>query len=171
MGYTFEPNRRYAKAFGSNLRISRKNAVLICRVIRKKKLKVAKRLLEDLVAKRRDLDGRYYSKTVPEILNLLKSCEKNADFQNLSKENLFVHASAHHGSIARRRRRKSGFGSRMKMTNVEIFLIERGKLSIPDPAKKKERAKTEHKSEHKADGKEVKHETKHGGHHKEKQEN
>lgn len=142
MPYTVQPKERYAKAFGRNMRISGKNAVLICRVIRNKKLKVAKKLLEDLTAKRRDLDGKYYTTTVAGILNLLKSCEKNADFQNLDRERLFVHASAHQGSIMRRRRRKSAFGSRMKMANVEIFLVERGtRAKTPEKEEKKAKEK------------------------------
>lgn len=127
MPYTFKPKQKFSKSFGRNLRISRKDSVVICRVIKKKKLKTAKRLLEDLLSKRRNLKGKYYSKAVEEILNLLQSCEKNAEYLGLDKNKLFVHASAHQGSISRRRRRKSAFGSRMKMTNIEIFLIERGK--------------------------------------------
>lgn len=129
MPYTFQPKEKHAKAFGT-LKISKKHATIICRVIRKKKLEVAKRLLEDLLAKRRSLRGKYYTKAVNEILKLLKSCEKNADFLNLDKGKLFVHASAHQGPNIRRRRRRFGFGSRMKIANVEIFLIERGKIKI-----------------------------------------
>ncbi|MBI5061708.1 MAG: hypothetical protein HZB67_05345 [Candidatus Aenigmarchaeota archaeon] len=125
--YTIEPKERHAKAFGSNLRISSKSAVKICSVIRGKKLSIAKRLLEDLSSGKRNLDGKYYTKTVSEILRILKSCEKNAEFKNMEKGKIFVHASAHHGTIFRRRRRKSGFGSRMKSTNLEVMLIERGK--------------------------------------------
>jgi len=125
--YTFKPEQDYARAYGRNLRISRKNAVKICRVIRGKKLKTVKRLLNDLLEQRRSLDGKYYTKTVAEILKLIESCEKNADFLGLEKEKLFVHASASQGTIIRRRRRKAAFGSRLKSTNVEIMLIQRGK--------------------------------------------
>ncbi len=124
--YTIEPKEKHANAFGSNLRISRKSAVKICRIIRGKKLSVAKRLLDDVYLGKRDIDGKYYTKTISEIRQLLRSCEKNAEFRNIAKDRLFVHASAHHGSILRRRRRRSGFGSRMKSTNLEIILIERG---------------------------------------------
>jgi len=57
---------------------------------------------------------------------LLHSCEKNADSIGLEKGRLFVHVSAQRGQNFRRRRRKSGFGTKMKSTNLEIMLIERG---------------------------------------------
>src|SRR3972149_10489657 len=127
MSYTFIPKEKHAKAYGNNVRVSRKSATIICNVIKKKPLIRGKRLLVDLKAKRRSLRGKYYSKTVDEILQLLESCEKNADNLNLDKGKLFIHASAHKGTIMRRRRRKAKFGSRMKSTNLEIMLIEKGK--------------------------------------------
>ena len=126
--YTFTPTHKFAKAYGNNLNISRKSAVTICRIIRGKKLKTVKRLFSDLISKKRSLKGKYYTKTVVEIQKLLNSCEKNADYLGLNKDVLFVHASAHQGTITSRRRRKSEFGSRMKYTNVEIMLIEKGRV-------------------------------------------
>jgi len=161
MPYTCIPKENHAKAFGSNLKISPKNAAIICRVIRGKKLKVAKKLLNDLLDKKRALDGKYYTNATKEIKKLLESCEKNADFMGLDAKNLFVHASATHGSLIRRRRRKAAFGSRMKMANVEIILIERGtstkkketkkessiKEKIKEEINKKKKEKKEHKKE------------------------
>jgi ribosomal protein L22 len=127
MTYTIIPAEKHAKAYGRNLRISTKDAIILCRVIRKKPLERARRLLNDLDSKKRSLKGSYYSKAVAEILGLLESCEKNAEFLGLDPEKLLVHASAHTGPVIRRRRRKSAFGSRMKSTNMEIILIEKGK--------------------------------------------
>ena len=127
MSYTFIPKEKHAKAYGNNVRVSRKSATIICNVIKKKPLIRGKRLLIDLQAKRRSLRGKYYSKTVDEILQLLESCEKNADNLNLDKGKLFIHASAHKGTIMRRRRRKSAFGTQLKTANIEIMLIEKGK--------------------------------------------
>ena len=139
MSYTFIPKEKHAKAYGSNVRVSRKSATIICDVIKKKPLIRGKRLLIDLQAKRRSLRGKYYSKTVDEILQLLESCEKNADNLNLDKGKLFIHASAHKGTIMKRRRRRSKFGSQLKTANIEIMLIERGKEKIK--IKKKEGGK------------------------------
>ena len=127
MSYTFIPKEKHAKAYGNNVRVSRKSATIICDVIKKKPLIRGKRLLVDLKNKSRSLRGKYYSKTVDEILQLLESCEKNADNLNLDKGKLFIHASAHKGTIMRRRRRKAKFGSQLKTANIEIMLIERGK--------------------------------------------
>jgi ribosomal protein L22 len=124
--YTIAPKERHAKAY-SNLRISTKSAMKICNAIKKKPLDRAKRLLIGLEDGSRTLRGQYYTKTVREILKLVESVEKNAEFSGLDKGRLIVHASAHEGPIMRRRRRKSAFGSRMKSTNMEVFLIERGK--------------------------------------------
>src|SRR3989338_11468037 len=127
MSYTFVPKEKHAKAYGNNIRISKKSARIVCNAIKRKPLVRGKRLLVDLQAKRRSLGGKYYSKAVDEILQLLESCEKNADNLNLEKSKLFIHASAHMGTIMRRRRRKSAFGSRLKTAHVEIMLIEKGK--------------------------------------------
>jgi ribosomal protein L22 len=127
--YTFEPEQKFAKACNRNMRISTRKAAFICKVIRKKPLNRAKRLLSDLNEGKRSLDGKYYSKTVSGILKLLESCEKNAEFMGLDSGRLFVHASAHQGATLQRRRRKSAFGSRMKATNMEIMLVEKGKAA------------------------------------------
>jgi ribosomal protein L22 len=127
MTYTFIPKEKYARAFGNNMRISTKSAAILCRVIRKKPLTRAKRLLQDLAAERRSLDGKHYTKTAREMAALLESCEKNADNLDLDKGRLIVHASAHKGTNMRRRRRKAKYGSQMKTTNLEIMLIERGR--------------------------------------------
>lgn len=137
MKSTFEPEYNNAKAFGTDMRISTKSAEIICNVIRNKPLTRVKRLLEDLVAERRSLRGKYYSKTVKSILNLINSCEKNAEFKGLDMDRLFVHASAHVGPNIKRRRRKGAFGSRMKSTHMEVILIERGKQPADKVAKKK----------------------------------
>ncbi|HLD84082.1 MAG TPA: uL22 family ribosomal protein [archaeon] len=135
MPYTFAPEEKHAKAYGSNLRISPKTGHLICNMIKRKKFNVAKSMLEDMYAGKRSMKGKYYTKTVKEMLDLLASCEKNAQVLGLDMDKLFVHASSHKGTMLRRRRRKSGYGSIMKTANVEMMLIERGKQSKPSVAK------------------------------------
>lgn len=135
--YTFVPEQKYARAHGNSLRISRKASVIVCRAIKKKPLSRAKRLLNDMISEKRSLDGKYYTKAAKEILMLLNSCEKNAEFMGLENEKLMVHASASKGANMRRRRRKAKFGSGMKSTNIEIYLIERGKESKTKVSKKK----------------------------------
>ena len=161
MPYTINPKQRCAKAFGSNLKISAKSAEKICSVIRGKPLNRVSRLLNDLNSGRRSLRGKYYTKAVAEIKNLLNSCEKNAVSLGLDTERLVVHASAHKGTIMRRRRRKAAFGSRIKSTNLEIILLE--KFGKEKEKKKKEvtkREAKERKSEEKEVSKEKKRESK-----------
>ncbi len=126
MPYTFTPKEPHAKAW-SWLNISLKDAKVVCRVIRGKKLSQVKRLLNDLLEKKRDLKGKYYTKSVREIKRVLESCEKNAENLGLDKNKLFVYASAHKGPTIWRPRRKADFGNYMKSTNVEIILVEKGK--------------------------------------------
>ncbi len=139
--YTFRPKQKYAKASSINARVSPKSSAKICKVIRNKKLSTAKRLLQNLASRKQDLRGKYYTKSVKEILSLLESCEKNAGFAGLDSSKLFVHASATHGTIMRRRRRKAAHGSRMKTANLEVMLIEKGKESKKKEAVKQERPK------------------------------
>jgi len=165
MGQTFEPKHRYAKAFGVNMKISAKNAAIVCKVIRNKPLNRARRLLADLDAGTRSLDGKYYSNATHAILSLLDSCVKNAEFKGLDVERLFVHASATHGTNIQRRRRKGAFGSQMKTTSMEMLLIERGKAKKTAVKKEKQKETHEHKEEHKHEA----HEHKDGEHHDHKE--
>jgi ribosomal protein L22 len=136
--YTFKPKENYAKAYGKNLKISTRSSKIVCRAINKKPLKRAKRLLVDLSSEKRSLRGKYYTNASKSILKTLESAQKNAEFMGLDEERLFVHAGSQTGPVMRRRRRKAGFGSRMKSTNIEIMLIERGKVSqIKKEIKKK----------------------------------
>ncbi|MBI4896694.1 MAG: hypothetical protein HY832_04070 [Candidatus Aenigmarchaeota archaeon] len=149
MGYTFVPKQKTAKAMNLNAPVSPKAAMVLCRAIRKKTLTRGKRLLIDLIAENRSLDGKYYTKAAEEMLRLLESCEKNAEFLGLDKGKLFIHGSATRGVHMRRRRRKSGFGSIMKSAHIEFMLIERGKESKTKPEKKKiEETETKKIKEH-----------------------
>lgn len=131
MPYTFVPKEKYAKAY-SALRISTKSAVKLCRAISRKPLVRARRLLVDLASEKRSLGRKHYTKTATEMLALLNSCEKNAESLGMEIGKLFVHASAHTGTIMRRKRRRGNFGSRMKSTNVEMMLIEKGRNKKAD---------------------------------------
>lgn len=125
--YSICPEERHAKAYGKDIQISTKDSIILCKLIRGKKLTVVKKLLTDLSEEKRSIRGKYYTKAVGEFLIILNSCEKNADNLGLDKGKLFVQSSANLGSHVHRRRRKSKFGSRMKFTNIEVFLIECGK--------------------------------------------
>ncbi len=79
-------------------------------------------LLEGMLAQNRDLDGKYYTNTTREVLDLLKSCAANADAKGLEAHKLVIHASAHTGfTFYRPRRMKSGRQQR-KVTNLQMIL-------------------------------------------------
>ena len=137
MKYTIKPEKS-AKASAENLRISRKDAVKICRIIQMKPLKNVKRFLNSLSNKTIHVDGKYYTNAANAVSELINSCEKNAESLGLNTGRLWVHASAHMGAVMRRRRRKAGFGSRIKSTNLELILIEKPEKEVSKKLKKKQ---------------------------------
>ena len=134
MPYTFEPKENHAKVYRESQRVSKRNLHQICRSIKGKTVKRSKMLLEDVIDKRRSIKGKYYSNAASEMLDILNSCEKNAENIGLDIERLFVHASVHKGRTSHRRRR-FGFGTGMKTANIEFMLIERG-LKKPEKSLK-----------------------------------
>lgn len=114
--------RGVAKASGRDLRISPKAAREICDAIRHKRLNNARRLLEDVVKKRRAIPykhhnkkvghkagiqgwdaGRYPVKAAAEILKILGSLEANAEDVGLDVERLkIIHAAAQRGRLMKR---------------------------------------------------------------------
>ena len=123
MPYTFKPEKAYARAYGRNIPISTKDAILICKKIRKKSFFKSKKLLEDLKMKKISLGGKYYTKAVTNILKLLESAEKNAQYKGL--ENLIIKTiTAETGPNRIRMKRRRSFGSRLKNTHIKIVLKE-----------------------------------------------
>lgn len=128
MGFKYAFNaetEKFARAYGSSLRISTKNSVCICRALRGKNVIKGRRLLENLVSKKESLDGKYYSNAASEILDLLKSAESNAEFKGLDTERLIINASAHKGFTFFRPRRMKMRRDKRKVTNVQMVLVEK----------------------------------------------
>ena len=124
--YSFTPETgKHSKAYGSSLRISTKHSVAVCRTLNGMNIIKGKRLLENLLAKKENLDGKYYSNTSKEILALIKSAESNAEFKGLDAEKLIIHASAHRGFTFFRPRRMKMSRDKRKVTNVQIVLVQR----------------------------------------------
>ncbi len=112
-----------ADAYGkATLSISTRHAIKVCRAINRRKLKIAKDLLNNLVNEKADLRGKYYTKTAKEILKTLETVEHNAKQKNLNLEDLIVFASASKGFTQYRLRRKSKHGKKMKISNIQIVL-------------------------------------------------
>jgi large subunit ribosomal protein L22 len=106
-----------ARAIAYELHVSPKHAVEICREIRGKDAPEAKDYLEDVVNLRKPVPfkrykrkvghrsgikgwdaGRYPKKAASEILRLIESAEKNAEYKGLDPEELMIaHIAAHRG--------------------------------------------------------------------------
>ncbi|MEM5812343.1 MAG: uL22 family ribosomal protein [Candidatus Aenigmatarchaeota archaeon] len=124
--YAFNPNpKKSVRVYGRSLRLSEKNSAIVCRRITGMNLEKAKKLLEDMISGRRSIDGKYYTNISKEILSLLKSGESNAENKGLDTSRLYVHASAHKGFTFMRPRRLKMRGTKRKMANIQIVLMER----------------------------------------------
>ena len=124
--YTYNPSeKRSAKAQGLNLDISLKDAIKVCRAINHLHYKKGLALLEGLLEKTRDLNGKYYTKTVMHILDILESAKNNADFKGLDEDKLHIHASAHKGFETYTGRRFKLRRRARKYTHIQIVLEER----------------------------------------------
>ena len=117
--------KKSAKAYGRALRISTKNSVIVCRAVSGMNLMKGKRLLQDLIEERRDLNGKYYTNVSKELLRLIESAEKNAEFKGLDTGRLIIFASAHKGFTFMRPRRLKMRRTRRKMTNLQVVLQQK----------------------------------------------
>lgn len=116
-----------ARALQENARISLKHAVIVCREIKNKNVEKAERLLEDLINKKRSLNGKYYTNACKKILEILKNAEANAKNKNFNLEKTFVKiAKADKGEVFIRPKSRARFrGREAKVTRIEIVLEER----------------------------------------------
>jgi len=126
--YSKKVEGNVAKACSHNLRISVKNAKVVCKSVRGMYLKKAKKFLEDVLKEKRSINGKYYSKTTKEVLNIIKSAEKNAEFKNLDTDNMYIfHIAALDGIHMHRRRHKRNIGTKIKSAHLEVILKEKTK--------------------------------------------
>lgn len=116
-----------ATAKGTSAPISFRHSRIICREIRGKKVGKVKKILEAVLDKKRSLDGKYYTKTVEKILDIIKSAEANAKQKNLVVERLFIKkATADKGEASYRAKTRWNLrGRKQKSANIEIVVEER----------------------------------------------
>ncbi|MEM3126766.1 MAG: 50S ribosomal protein L22 [Candidatus Woesearchaeota archaeon] len=132
-------NENSAKAYGVALPISRKQSVEICRMLRQKKLQVAKKMLQEVINFERAVPYKRYTMDIPHrkgiaagkypinasknILQLLESVEANAQVNGLNTNLLVIsHINAH--GAAKQRRFGRVRGSK-KRTHIEVIVEER----------------------------------------------
>lgn len=138
-----------AKASGRELKISPKHAREVCKTIKGMRTDKAKQYLEQVIAKKRPVPfrrftkkvghrhgmqkamvGKYPVKAATRILKVLESAEGNAEFKGLDIERLrIIHASAYSG-IKLKRAMPRAFGlstpKNKTLTHIEIVLEEVG---------------------------------------------
>jgi large subunit ribosomal protein L22 len=107
LNYSIEPDaEKTSKAMGKELHISKKHAYEIARTINGMKLDAARGFLEDVVALKKAVPykrytrnvphrkgmctGRYPQKAAKEFLRVLKNAESNATYKGLDSENLRI---------------------------------------------------------------------------------
>lgn len=144
-----------ARAIGVALPISFKQSVEICNFIRHKNAGLVKKMLGEVIAKKRaipfrrfDFDlghkrkigpGRYPESASIEFIKLIESAEANAQFKGLNTSNLVIyHVSANKASKAWHYGRKSR--RKMKRTNVEIFVEEKKPEAKSEGSRKQKKA-------------------------------
>jgi len=110
-----------------NARISLKKAVTVCKVIRGMKLVKAKKLLKDLLERKRSIDGKYYDKIARYLLDLLKSAEANAKKKDMKVEKLWIkNVKADKGTTFILPKSRAKFrGRKAKMTHLSVIVEER----------------------------------------------
>ena len=118
---------KIAVARGTTAKVSLKDSRVLCKAIKGKRIEKARKLLEDLVKKRKSLDGKYYTKTSNKFLGILKTAGANAKNKNFTLEKLFIkNATADKGETTSRARTKWHLrGTKAKSTNIEITVEER----------------------------------------------
>ncbi|MCX8179494.1 MAG: hypothetical protein N3E38_02015 [Candidatus Aenigmarchaeota archaeon] len=110
-----------------NARISKKDANTVFKKLRGKKLDKAMRFVEELLAKKRNIHGRYYSKACKTILELFKDVKSNAEVKGLDTQRLFIKRLVANKSFTFNlpKSRVTHRGRRAKMCHLEIEVEER----------------------------------------------
>jgi ribosomal protein L22 len=111
----------------TNAKVSLKHSRILSRKIVGKRLDKAKNLLEGLVSRKKNLEGKYYTKTSKKFLDIIKAATANAKQKNLAPEKLFIKsAKADKGeTLIRPRSRWHLRGRRQRSSTIEIVLEEK----------------------------------------------
>lgn len=125
VNFPIEVEEEDVKAAGTNLPISTKESVRLCKKLNKMKLLKAERLLRDMIDGKRSLGGKHYTKTCENILEILESAKNNANYKGINEERLRIKMITAEKGPNRRRLRRTGFGNKMKNTHIKVVL-ERG---------------------------------------------
>ncbi len=114
--------RKSAKAYGRGLSISPKDSKVICRKISGMNLQKGIKFLDDLSSEVVSIDGKHFTTAAANILDLVRSAEKNAESKGLDTEKLVIMASAHQAFSFFRPRRMKMRRQQRKAANVQVVL-------------------------------------------------
>lgn len=119
--------KKSATAKKSNARISVKDAIVIFKNIKKKKLEKAKSFLQELINKKKNINKKYYTKASKEILSLLEDVEANAESVGMDTERLFIKRIVANKAFAFMlpKSRWSHRGRKAKMCHLEVEVEEK----------------------------------------------
>ena len=108
-------------------RVSLKDSIVLCKIIRNKRAERVKKLLQNLLDKKESINGKYYTKTTEKILELLEVAIANAKQKNMDEKKLFIKmAKADKGpTIVLPKSRAKFRGRKAKSTNLTIVLVEK----------------------------------------------
>lgn len=108
-------------------RVSLKDSVKIFKNIRNKPVKKAKTFLDNLINKKSNIDGKYYTNASKEIMSLLEEVESNAELRGLDTEKLFIKEAIASKSLSYMlpKSRWSHRGKRAKLCQLKITVEER----------------------------------------------
>ncbi|MBL7160020.1 MAG: hypothetical protein ISS95_00490 [Candidatus Aenigmarchaeota archaeon] len=139
--YTFPISNETMVTAKSTKRISTRSSQIICKKINNTNFKKTKKFVEGLIDKTSSINGKFYTKVSEGILEVLKQVEANANNRGFDPDEMKLRISAHQGPKLRRGRRKSWFGSRIKVSHIHAVLEKKEKK----PAEKKIIKKKEEK--------------------------
>jgi len=111
----------------SNARVSVKDANIIFKKIKKKRIDKAMSFLEDLIDKKKNIEGKYYTGASKVILELLKDVKVNAAARGLNEEKLFIKTLSANKSFTfiLPKSRITHRGRRAKLCHLEVEVEER----------------------------------------------
>lgn len=119
--------KKTATAMRPTARVSLKDSVKIFKNMRNKSVEKVKKLLNDLINQKRDIEGKYYTGASKEILGLIEEAEANADSLGLDRERLYVKEAVVNKAFTYMlpKSRWSHRGKRAKICQLKITLGER----------------------------------------------
>jgi large subunit ribosomal protein L22 len=143
MGYTYQGDtEKTARALGSEVNVSPKNANEVCKTIKGMKVNVALGYLDRVVKKeshvpytrfnkkvphrRGGQPGRYPEKAAREVKKVLENAKNNAEYKGLDNEKLKIrHANAYKAMTLQRTKPKGrARPHNIELTNIEIVVSE-----------------------------------------------